>query len=68
MARRHSVLDVLAWRFDPPISIYQQVEGALETITDEAQLATLLTTVIEVDSIAAFQAALDRTQRENFSQ
>lgn len=68
MARRHSILDVLAWRFDPPVSIYQQVERVLETITDEAQLAALLTTAVQADSVAAFQAALDRTRRESFSE
>ena len=36
MARRQSILDVLRLRFDPPVSIYQQLERYLETITDEA--------------------------------
>ena len=36
MGRRQSILDVLRLRFDPPISVYQQLERYLETITDEA--------------------------------
>ena len=42
MARRQSILDVLRFRFAPPVSVYQQLERYLETITDEAQLEKLL--------------------------
>jgi hypothetical protein len=47
IARRRSILETLAWRFNPPILVYQQVERFLETITDEPQLAQLLAVAIQ---------------------
>jgi hypothetical protein len=58
MARRQSVLDVLRLRFDPPVSVYQQLERYLETITDEAQLEKLLAVAVRGESVADFQAAM----------
>ena len=63
--RRRSILDVLVVRFDPRASVYQQIERQLETITDEAQLTQLLATVIRVESVADFQAALGSEQRQH---
>lgn len=65
--RRRSILETLAWRFDPPISVYQQVERFLETVTDEAQLAELLATAVRAESIAAFQATLGQERRPHVS-
>jgi hypothetical protein len=64
-ARRHSILDVLVVRFDPPSSVYQQIERQLETITDEAHLAQLLAAATRLESVAAFQAALGSEQRHH---
>ena len=64
-ARRRSILDVLAVRFDPPVSVYQQIERQLETITDEAQLAQLLAAAVRAESVADFQAALGSEQRQH---
>ena len=58
MARRQSVLDVLRLRFDPPVSVYKQLERYLETITDEAQLEKLLAVAVRGESVADFQAAM----------
>jgi class 3 adenylate cyclase len=62
-ARRRSILDVLVLRFDPPASVYQQIERHLETISAEAPLAQLLAAVTLVESVAGFQAALGSEQR-----
>ena len=58
MARRQSVLDVLRLRFDPPVSVYQQLERYLNTITDEAQLEKLLAVAVRGESVADFQATM----------
>ena len=58
MGRRQSILDVLRLRFDPPISVYQQLERYLETITDEAQLEKLLAVAVRGANLADFQAAM----------
>jgi predicted transposase YdaD len=62
-ARRRSILDVLVVRLDPPVSVYQQIERQLETITDEAPLAQLLAAAIRAESVADFQAAMHSEQR-----
>src|SRR5712691_6639466 len=62
-ARRRSILDVLVVRLDPPVSVYQQIERQLETITDEAQLAQFLAAAIRAESVADFQAAMHSEQR-----
>jgi predicted transposase YdaD len=62
-ARRHSILDVLVVRFDPPSSVYQQIERQIETLTDEAHLAQLLAAATRLESVAAFQAVLGSEQR-----
>jgi hypothetical protein len=64
-ARRHSILDVLVARFDPPVSVYQQIERQLETITDEAPLAQFLAAAARAESVADFQAAMAQGQRPN---
>jgi len=64
-ARRRSILDVLIVRFDPPVSVYQQIERQLETITDEAHLTQLLAAVVRAESVADFQAALGSEQRQH---
>jgi hypothetical protein len=46
-------------RFDPPISVYQQVEKRLSLITEEAQLEKLFATAIQSASMVDFQATLN---------
>ena len=58
MARRQSILDVLRLRFDPPVSVYQQLERYLGTITDEAQLEKLLAVAVRGESVADFQTVM----------
>jgi predicted transposase YdaD len=58
MARRQSILDALRLRFDPPISVYQQLERYLETITDEAQLEKLFAAAVRGENLADFQATM----------
>lgn len=58
MARRQSILDALRLRFDPPVSVYQQLERYLETITDEAQLEKLFAVAVRGENVADFQAVM----------
>ena len=58
MGRRQSILDVLRLRFDPPISVYQQCERYLETITDEAQLEKLFAVAVRGENLADFQTVM----------
>ena len=67
-ARRCSILDVLVARFDPPVSVYQQIERHLETITEEPQLAQLLAAAARAESVAAFQAAMGQAHHPNMPQ
>ena len=60
VARRRSILDVLVTRFDPPASVYRQLEQHLETITEASRLADLLTMAIRAHNMAAFQATLEQ--------
>jgi hypothetical protein len=58
MARRQSILDVLRLRFDPPVSVYQQFERYLDTITDEAQLEKLLAVAVRGENLVDFQTVM----------
>ena len=58
-AFRQNILDALVLRFDPPVSIYQQLEKRLERISDEAQLETLFAAAIQAESLDAFKALLN---------
>jgi len=57
-SRRQSILDVVRLRFDPPVSVYQQCERYLETVTDEAQLDKLLAVAARGESVADFLTAM----------
>ena len=61
MARRQSILDVLRFRFDPPVSVYQQLERYLETITDEAQLEKLLAVAARWEVWPIFRPPCERS-------
>jgi hypothetical protein len=51
---RVDILEVLAARFDPPISAYQQAEQALTTIDDPARLSDLHRRALRVADLATF--------------
>lgn len=51
---RADILEVLAARFDPPISEYYKVEQALALIDDTARLSDLLRRALRVADLAAF--------------
>jgi len=55
-ACQRSVLDALVLRFDPPASVYQQVEEHLTVIDDESQLKGLFAAAIQSETMADFQA------------
>ncbi|HEW97208.1 MAG: hypothetical protein DRR00_27130 [Candidatus Parabeggiatoa sp. nov. 3] len=59
IARRRSLLEVLAKRFEPPFPLYQEIEEDLSTITNERKLKTLLTTAIQSEDLTAFKNVMD---------
>jgi hypothetical protein len=58
MARRQSILEALRLRFDPPISVYKQLERYLETITDEARLEKLFAVAVRGENLTDFQTVM----------
>ena len=56
--RRHTILDALVLRFDPPSSFYQQVESYLSGISDQMTLEKLFASVIQGKELSDFQSAL----------
>lgn len=57
-ARRKDILNVLVWRFDPPASVYQQIENVLERIIDEELLNALHKSAVQSGELADFQKFL----------
>ena len=57
-SRRQSILEALALRFDPPISVYQQIERYLDTVIDEAQLEKLFAVAVRGENLADFQTVM----------
>jgi predicted transposase YdaD len=60
-----TILEALVLRFDPPASLYKQVEAELTKLTNEADLERLFAVVIRGETIAEFQAALRGIQAKN---
>jgi predicted transposase YdaD len=58
ISRRQDILDLLVWRFDPPASLYQQIEKVLATITDVTILQMLHKTAAQAPDLAEFQSTL----------
>ena len=58
-ARRRSLLDVIALRFEPSISVYQAIEDDLLTITNEKKLKSLLTTAVQSEDLATFKNVMN---------
>jgi len=55
---RKNILEILALRFDPPYSIYQELEQQLLTVSDEAMLKKLLIAAVQSENIRGFQSEL----------
>ncbi len=58
--RRSDLLNAIAWRFDPPLSVYHHLERTLKEIKNEAAFTELLKAVIQSADIAEFQKVLNR--------
>ncbi|OAD24128.1 hypothetical protein THIOM_000019 [Candidatus Thiomargarita nelsonii] len=57
ITRRRSLLDVLVLRFDPPSSLYRQIEQDLLNFTDKARLKKLL--AVQSEDMTAFQRVME---------
>jgi hypothetical protein len=60
--RHQSILDVLALRFDPSASTFQQIEQVFTSIQSEAGLERIFAAAIRSATLAEFQAALPQVQ------
>jgi predicted transposase YdaD len=60
-----TILEALVLRFDPPASLYKQVEAELTKLTNETDLQRLFAVVIRGETIAEFQAALRGIEAKN---
>jgi hypothetical protein len=58
ISRRQDILNLLVWRFDPPVSLYQQIEKVLATITNVTILQMLHKTAAQAPDLAEFQSIL----------
>jgi hypothetical protein len=57
--RRRDLLDVLVLRFDPPSSLYRQLEKHWLNFSNEAQLKKLFTAAVQSKDMGAFQNVMD---------
>jgi hypothetical protein len=62
--RVQDILNILKWRFDPPISEYEAIDKALQVIRDESWLEALLKLAIEVKTIEEFRTELAELTKE----
>jgi hypothetical protein len=60
ITRRRAILEVLVSRFDPPFSIYRQIEQDLLNFTDIAVLKKLLAAAAQSEDVKAFQAVMEK--------
>ena len=58
-ARRSDVVNAIAWRYDPPLSVYRKIEETMATIADEESLMILLKATIQIEAFSDFQKILD---------
>ncbi|MEN8219981.1 MAG: AAA-like domain-containing protein [Pseudomonadota bacterium] len=59
LTRRRDLLDVLVLRFDPPSSLYQQIEQDLSNFTDVTLLKKLLAAAVQSEDVTAFQSVME---------
>jgi len=60
-ARRSDVVNAIAWRYDPPLSVYQKIEQDMAAITDDETLMMLHKAVIQTEDFKEFQKLLNDT-------
>jgi hypothetical protein len=60
LSQRRDILNLLVWRFDPPASLYQQIEKVLMSVTDATVLEMLLKSAVQAPDLGAFQATLSQ--------
>lgn len=58
-AHRSDVVNAIAWRYDPPLSVFKRLEETMATITDGETLMGLLKIIIETPALSDFQKILD---------
>ncbi|MEZ4733324.1 MAG: hypothetical protein R3E79_40025 [Caldilineaceae bacterium] len=58
-ARRSAVVSAIAWRYDPPLSVFKRLEETMATINDEETLMVLLKATIDTPVLNDFQKILD---------
>ena len=58
--RRSDVLNAIAWRFDPPLSVYHQLEQTLAELKNEEIFIELHKAVIQSPDFVAFQEVLNK--------
>lgn len=58
-ARRSDVVNAIAWRYDPPLSVFKHIEETVATIADEETLMALLKATIETPALSDFQKILN---------
>jgi hypothetical protein len=63
-SRQQDILNILKWRFDPTISMYEEVMHTLTVSTDVGQLETFLKLAIEVKKIEEFRTKLAELTKE----
>lgn len=53
---QRNILGALTLRFDPPASVYRQIEERLSAVADESQLETIFAAAIQSETVDDFQA------------
>lgn len=51
---RNTLLHSIAWRYDPPLSVYQKIEQAISTIEDENAFMALHKAIIQTENFQEF--------------
>jgi hypothetical protein len=59
LSQRRAILNVIVWRFNPPVLAYQQVEKTLAGITNEDVLEIVLKTAAQAQTFEEFQTSLN---------
>jgi hypothetical protein len=57
-AQRRAVLDVIAWRFNPPVLAYQQLEQDFASLSESELSGALLKTAAQAQTFEEFQRTL----------
>jgi hypothetical protein len=60
LARRNTILEILALRFDPPALIYRKIEKTLSGVNTDDALERLFVIAIQAQTLAEFETALQQ--------